>query len=304
MKILWFSDAHLRGTTPKSRIDDYLKALEDKFDEIGKIIYEENVDLVLNGGDLFDSPSPSNSVITTFVKKMKKWGCPIYSIVGSHEKYGYNDATLYRTATGILEAAGITKLVTDPIIVGEEGVFICGNSHTYDLENDPKNYFMPKNENCTFQIQMVHGMLVPKPFFDKYTLLQDIETESDLVLCAHYHPGFGPTEVNGTIFVNVGSLGRTERTQRLYPPSVIIINTKSRNLSIINLKSAQPNVFHEKTEIVENFTDNVESFIELLKNRIGSLEMYSVKDLIIKVGEQEEISPNIIEKALKYVEEK
>ena len=303
MKILWFSDAHLRGTTPKSRADDYPKALEAKFDEIGEIIRKENVKLVFNGGDLFHTPAPSNSVITTFAKKMKAWNCPIYSIIGSHDKYGYNDDTLYRTAKGILEATGVTKLINDPMPLGD-GTWVCGTPHSYTLDDDPINYFVKKPEGCKYLIQLVHGMLLDKPFFDKYTLLQDVKTESDLVLCGHYHPGFGPIEVNGTTFVNVGSLGRTERIQRLYPPSVVIIDTEDESLSIINLKSAQPEVFYAKVEIVENFTDDIETFIESLKNRIGTLEAYNVKDLIIKVGEQEGVSSEVVEKALKYVEGK
>lgn len=309
MKLLFFTDPHLRGSTPRSRIDDYPTALEAKFDEIGQIIVRDHIDAVLNGGDLFDSPSPANSVVAVFTKKMRSWNVPIYSIIGSHDKYGYNDNTLIRTANGVLEAAGSIEIVNDPIELicmrpGElGGVFLCGTSHSFDLDTRQNEYVKIKPEGCRYMIQMAHGMLVDKPFFDKYTLLEKVAffTESDLILSGHYHPGYGIIKLGNKTFINPGSLGRTEKTTRACPPSVVIIDTNTLDVKVLNLKSAVSDVFIETPE-EQAFVNDVEVFIESLKSRIGTLETYSIKDLIIKVAEQEGVDSKIVERALRYVE--
>lgn len=302
MKLLFFTDSHLRGSTPRSRIDDYTLSLESKFDEIGQIIKQEHINAVLNGGDLFDSPSPAYSVVSTFAKKMKSWNVPIYSIIGSHDKFGYNDNTLNRTANGILEAVGSIQIINDPIEL-KNGVFICGTFHSYDLDLDPKNYYKSKPENCKYLIQMVHGMLTDKPFFDKYTLIENVITESNLLLAGHYHPGFGPITIGNTTFLNPGSLGRTERTERIYPPSVVIIDTDIQEVRALNLKNVVQDVFIETKE-EQVLINDIEVFIENLRSRIGTLETFDLKTLIIKIAEQENVDKNIVEKALKYVETK
>ena len=309
MKLLFFTDSHLRGMSPKSRKDNYTEALEAKFDEIGEIIKREHIVAVLNGGDLFDSPDPANSVITTFAKKMRNWGVPIYSIVGSHEKFGYNDNTLNRAATGILEATGMTEIINDPSELIHYapnelgGVFICGTSHSYDLDKRQNEYVKIKPEGCRYLIQLAHGMLVDKPFFDNYTLLEKVAffTESDLILSGHYHPGYGIIKIGNKTFVNPGSLGRTEKTKRPYMPSVVLINTNTGEVEIVNLQSAKEDVFIEDAEEVTVIND-IDEFIENLRNRIGTLETHDVKSLIIQIAKQENVDVHIIERALKYVE--
>jgi exonuclease SbcD len=87
MKILFFSDAHIRGDNPRSRKDNYPQALENKFNQIREIIQDRDVKLVLNGGDLFNSPAPSYSVVSHFASLLRSWKIPIYSIIGSHDKF-------------------------------------------------------------------------------------------------------------------------------------------------------------------------------------------------------------------------
>ena len=64
MRILYFTDTHIRATNPKSRKDNFYETLITKFEEVSKIIHEENVDYVIHGGDLFDRPYTSILVST------------------------------------------------------------------------------------------------------------------------------------------------------------------------------------------------------------------------------------------------
>ena len=301
MKLLYFTDAHLRGTTPRSRNDDYLLAMEQKFDEISEIIRDNNIEAVLNGGDLFHTPSPAYSVVSTFTKKMKSWGIPIYSVIGSHDRYGYNASTLNRTAKGMLEAAGIVQIIDSPLEISK-GLFICGNSHDIDLDDSPLNYYMPRPENCEYMIQLVHGMLVETPFFGKHTLIKDVDTDADLVLIGHFHFGFGPIVKGKTTYLNIGSLGRVENVVRKFPPSILIINTDKRVYNIVNLKVVNPSPFITMVK-QDNVSMDMEGFILNLQSKIEGLDTYDVYNLITHIGEQEGISEEIVQEALKYIKE-
>ncbi len=85
MKLLYLTDTHIRGTSPKNRLDDYYESLKEKLKEISNIIREEKVDYVLHGGDLFDRPDVSVSIVSDFAKIFQDFGVPIYIISGNHD---------------------------------------------------------------------------------------------------------------------------------------------------------------------------------------------------------------------------
>ena len=94
MKLLIFADSHIRASTPRSRIDDYPTAMWEKFRQISQIIVEKGINTVLIGGDLFDAPDPQTSIVNSYLQLFTYWNIPIYSIVGSHDKFGYNDSKM------------------------------------------------------------------------------------------------------------------------------------------------------------------------------------------------------------------
>lgn len=85
-RIALVSDVHL-GTRQyglKERYEDFL----DAFREFGKSLVGLNLDAVVIGGDLFDSPRPdAKSVLTAqrVVANIKSAGVPVYGIDGNHD---------------------------------------------------------------------------------------------------------------------------------------------------------------------------------------------------------------------------
>jgi len=303
--LLLFSDAHVRGTTPKSRLDDYPTALWNKFQQISKIIVERNIDAVLNTGDLFDIPDLSTSIVNKYLELFVSWKVPVYSVVGSHDKFGYNDNTLLRTALGTLMAAGVVKIVNETECIGFN-TLLAGVSHSYSLDENSNDYFRSKGTLKDFMIQLCHGMVVDKPWiYGKHTLINNIKTDADLIVCGHYHPGFKETKINNTTFINIGSLGRVERTPRLYSPRVLYINTNTPGqefLEHILLKcSEDEKIFIEKEEKPQTIIE-VNNFIETLKQQIDKFEPGNLKELVVAIGKQGNYSKEIIEEALKYIE--
>ena len=300
MKFLYFADSHIRASTPKSRKDDYPTALWNKFQQISAIIMDNDIDAVLINGDLFDTPDPVTSLINKYIELFAYWDLPIYATIGSHDKFGYNDTTITRAGLGTLIAAGLITIINDTRIIKDAQ--IAGVSHSYNLDETPSNYTR-KRLNDNYMIQMVHGMILDKPFISTHTLIQDVYTDADLCLCGHFHPGFGPIKIGNTTWLNIGSLGRTERTSRLYGPSVILIDTTIRDYKIIELDVPRnEDIFIEKQDAPQTFVD-VAEFIESLKLQVDNFECGNLRELIMTIGKEGKYSPEVVDLALKYLEE-
>lgn len=277
MRFLFFTDTHIRGNNPKSRLDDYYLTLKNKFAEIGELIKEHNIDYVLHGGDWFDRPDVSPSIVREFAVLIKDFNVPVYSVAGNHDIYGHNPVTISRTMLGILEATGTVIIIPDgQYVMLEKGrckVQLYGHSYSYDIdgENYKNSYIVKKNESCDYCINMVHGMLLNKPFIEgvKHTLIEDItSTEADVTLVGHYHPGFGIKKYNEKYCINPGSLARISalKSEISRTPQVVIIDAgEELDITMHNLKSALPGfevLNREHIEIAQARAYRLNQFIQ------------------------------------------
>ncbi len=222
MKFIFFTDTHIKGTKPKNRNDNFYETLKTKFLEIKDICDELEIDFILHGGDWFDRPDISPSIVKEFALIIQSYRRPIYTIAGNHDIYGQNPDTVGRTMLGLLEGVGVLNLLNydDDVVVEKDGlkVQIMGKPYRFDIddvETSSDYYIVKKSKNVDYLINMVHGMLLKKPFFEgiPYTLVDNIiETEADITLAGHYHAGFGLVKKDGKYFSNPGSLVRITNT--------------------------------------------------------------------------------------------
>ena len=217
MRLLFFTDTHIRGTTPRNRKDNFYETLKNKFNEIKHICDRLDVDYILHGGDWFDRPDISPAIVKEFAVIIKSYGRPIYSVAGNHDIFGHNPQTIGRTMLGLLEGIDILKIVDIEGVVLKKGgisVKLTGKSFSYDIDDRDRfreNYIVKKSKDVDYSIHIVHGMLLAKPFYEgiQYTLIDDIkETEADITLVGHYHSGFGIKKLDSRYFANPGSLVR------------------------------------------------------------------------------------------------
>lgn len=82
MRIAVFTDPHLglRQYGSFQREQDFYDVFETMIDDIIK----QDVDLVINGGDIFDKPTPSAKAIYVFKNCMEKLNKPVLSVIGNH----------------------------------------------------------------------------------------------------------------------------------------------------------------------------------------------------------------------------
>ncbi len=252
MKLLFFTDTHIRGTNPRSRTDDYYSALKTKFNEIAELINQHQVDYVLHGGDWFDRPDISPSIVREFAIIIKKFNRPVYTVAGNHDIFGHNPDTLSRTMLGLLEGAEVISVVRSGSSVNLEKdgvkVKLYGNSYDFDIdgENFRDYYIVDKDPDVSYCINMVHGMLLPKQFIEgiKYTLIEDIvDTGADITLAGHYHTGFGIMKINEKYFINPGSTARISalKSEIARIPEVVVIElNKNIDIRMIKLQTTLP----------------------------------------------------------------
>ena len=316
MKLLFFTDTHIRGITPKNRKDSFIDTIEQKFIEISKIIKENDVDFVLHGGDLFDRPDVSISIVSKFANILNKINIPIYLISGNHDIYGHNPDTVKRTMLGLLDILGVIKLINsgERIVLEKDNIKVqlTGQPYVYDIDSPNNlNYYLlsevPKDIN--FAIHMVHGMLLDKPFIKgiPYTLVDSIKnTLADITLSGHYHAGFKTIKIDGKYFVNPGSLVRITNSlneiNRI--PKVILIDlTEHISIREIPLYSALPGEeVLDRKEIEKNIFKS-ERLLEFKQTIDESLdfEKMDINEILVEVSSAEGVNEDVKIEALRRI---
>ncbi|MGO1367950.1 MAG: metallophosphoesterase family protein [Senegalia sp. (in: firmicutes)] len=317
MRILYFTDTHIRGTTPKNRKDNILETLENKFNELVQLVKEKNIDFVLHGGDLFDRPDISPSIVRKFAMILNKISVPIYMIAGNHDIYGHNPNTLPRTMLGLFDGIGILQLIgEDNTILLEKDdikVQLTGSPYKYgiDSSNDKSLYLLEdKDENVDYAIHLTHGMLLDKPFIKgvPHTIIDDIlDTKADITLAGHYHSGFGIKEYEGKYFINPGSFIRITNSIKEINrmPRVLIIDlNKEINFEFYYLKSAHKGEDVLDRTVIENNIFRSEKIVQF-KQSVDSSQDFNKLDInhiLNNLINTENIDDNIKEEAVKRIE--
>lgn len=316
MKILYFTDTHIRGTNPKNRTDNFIDSIEQKFLEIIDIIRENEIDYVIHGGDLFDRPDVSISIVSKFAKILDGIQVPLFLVSGNHDIYGHNPETINRTVLGLLDVLGVVKIINygDKIILDKNNIKVqlTGQPYIYDIDSPSnlKSYMLNEvNEDINYSIHVVHGMLLDKPFIKgvPYTLIDDIkDTMADVTLAGHYHAGFKTAEINGKYFINPGSLVRITNSLKEIGrrPQVVIIELNDNiNIRNIELKSAKPGEEVLDRKEIEKNQFKSERFIEFQQTIESALnfEKLDINEVLIEVSNAEGVEEDVKKEAIRRI---
>lgn len=316
MKFLFLTDSHIRGTTPKNRKDNFYETLKTKFLEIINISKKLDVDYILHGGDWFDRPDISPSIVREFAILIKEFERPIYTVAGNHDIYGHNPNTIGRTMLGLLEGTGIITLLNsnDKIILKKNGVTtqLTGSSYNYEIDGEEsykKYYIVKKPDDVDYVINIIHGMLLTKPFFEgiSYTLLDDIkDTRADITFAGHYHSGFGIKKLNGKYFINTGSIIRVSNSlaEISRKPSVVFVEIKDKiYVEEIQLKTAlvgEEVLDRDKIEMSKDRNLKLHEFYQGISSK-GEYKKIDIFQIIEEIALDEKLNREVKEEALRRI---
>lgn len=316
MKILYFTDTHIRGNTPKNRKDVFIDTLETKFKEIVSISKKLDVDYIIHGGDLFDRPDVSISIVSRFAKIISEFDVPIYMISGNHDIYGHNPETIERTMLGLLDVLGLIEIINGKSVILEKDdikVELSGQPYIYDIDlPENRDYYIIKNKNedLDYSIHMVHGMLLDKPFIKgiPYTLVDDIKnTQADITLSGHYHRGFKTIKTeDDKYFINPGSLVRITNSLleiERKPKMVLLELGKEIGVKNIYLNTALPGEEVLDRKQIENSQFKAERMLQFKEtiNATMDFEKMDINEVLLQVSRSESVEDEVIQEALKRI---
>ena len=313
MKFLFFTDPHIRGNSPANRKDNFPDTLEAKLKEIAGIIKEDGIDYCLCGGDLFDSPMPSISVATRFVKDLKDMDDPIYAVAGNHDMYGHNPDTLGRTMIGFLSSIGIVNLIRPgrKIMLDEGGcrVQLTGQEFIYNLDDGSGEGYIVNDKQADVAIHMVHGFLTDTKMFEgvRYTAIDALsDTKADITLAGHNHAGFKDVNEGGRYILNPGGLARITNhlsEMRRMPQVVIIdiageINIEKRRLKVA--KKGEEVLDRTTVEATRMHREKLEEFAREIRAS-GMGKPINIKEIINEIADNKDIDDNVKHEALRRI---
>ena len=236
---LYVTDTHATGRGPRSRLDSYWDAMMEKFYELRAVIQEKKVEAVFHGGDLFDKPVISLSLLGELATYIRSTNVPWYVVPGNHDLFGYDLASLPQTSLGLLAKAGVIHILdrsSGPIVYSLGGHTISFEGQPYHKDIDQRDISLDYYtiSDASYRILIPHSMLLNKEYFPDvpYTHINSLKdkTDADAILVGHYHDGYGKqmithTDRKQTTVINPGSMMRDEASKSSMTriPSYILI---------------------------------------------------------------------------------
>lgn len=226
MKFMYFTDPHLKGRNPARRLDDYPSEVLMFFEEAKQVAIQEELDAILIGGDIYDTPKISQRLYNKLVRILNDITCDVVVVPGNHDIFGMNADNLEDTMLASLEASGLIKLVSedrgyvDFTDKDHNQVRIHGKEFTGQRDHGDiiEDYTIPAYAlGPEWNFLMTHSMLLEKPFHPDipHTLIKDVAplANAEVIFGAHYHPGWDIIEEGDVTFIHPGGTARLEGTK-------------------------------------------------------------------------------------------
>ena len=312
-KALIIGDVHYRAGNPRSRLDNYQEAITAKLLECFDLARQHKVDVILQPGDLFDSPGVAWDTVKQLALILKKAPCPFLTIPGTHDTWAHNLSTLYRTPFSFLSALEVFYDVSEASF-GDNNVI---TGHGYDHETDTTagaHQFTPPNFiSATFKIHLVHAMLLDHVPVEgmKHTLISQVDTTADVIVAGHVHYGLGNSYVHRrndrVLFVNPGALCRKEASlinmERPIQVALLTVKEGQAAAELIPLKSARPGhevLSREHIEAAAERESRIEEFLKLLASE-GEAKFLEVREIVEDIADRDNIPADVKQEALRRI---
>lgn len=249
LKFVIANDIHYQGSNPRGRTDDYPAAIEAKVRDVYQVAEAEHAQAILIPGDLCNTPEISRATYRKLFWLLRESPCEILTIHGSPDHDGLA-AAMERQWYQLLIDAGIIQDVASGSW-SSGNVVITGAGTNPETDHGLGDY-LPRcdNRHSLTVVHLAHGMLLeraPGNDFFRYSLMDDVAAQPnapDVLVCGHYHPGWGIKRIGKTLFINPGALARVEATvaemERTIQIAVLEIDDREVSARLVPIQSARP----------------------------------------------------------------
>jgi len=233
VRITYFTDPHFRASRPLRRKDDWVEASLGKLLWICDRAVASRSDLLICGGDLFDSPAPSFEIVSRVQAALGSTGIRTLLVVGNHDISGRNHENWRRGPLSVLVGPGSRIEVAPPRLeLAAVDLFFWHYEHGIDSRVE---YEVPRRPGIP-AIGVAHSMIVgpgDEAHFGSVPA-DKVVTNLTLMLCAHYHPGFetwGDGQAS-TVFTAPGALTRTSSSDAGREPKIVEISVDGSGMEV------------------------------------------------------------------------
>ncbi len=312
MKLICAGDLHLRNSSPRFRIDNFIEAQFTKLKYMIKVTENEK-GLLLLPGDVFNSPSASHGfvkeIMAIFFELFFKKLHPPFVVYGQHDLLFRNKDNC---PLSVLIQSGAVRLANDiPWEIDNDP-----NIHIYGASFDEPIPIIQNKDK--FNIILVHTMVTNdgpqwpghEGYIDARNFLN--RHDFDLVVSGDNHKGFVSSmkRKDEKILVNCGSMMRTKSDQMEHNPFIVIVDKNNNKMHIESLPTTSSEDVFDLAAIEREKTkkDSLQPLVAgLKKDRTLTIDFLSnMKETIKNEGVTREIKAlieGILEKAMEIVEE-
>jgi len=304
MKLLYLQDFHLLFKAPINRKDNYYQSMLLKLDEILSIAKKNKVSYILDGGDFFESPLVSNTIVDEILDKIERSKIEWEMLFGNHCMNSHHIE--HSNATSLAHMIRRSKLIGYLDTIEDDSFFLKGYEYEHDVESKIKEegLFHDKKDKTT--IAIVHALITekPLPYSAMHICYKDIKTNYNYILVAHNHHPF-EFKLKDTTILDIGCIGRRKIDEQNIEPSVLLIDTSTKKFEIIKLKGAKEGkmVFDlERIKKAKSFESNIDNFISSLNSvKLASLDIRGrVEEIAKETKVEKEIVDEVINRIGRY----
>ena len=318
MKLAIISDLHIGRRMYRTDENGY-----NKYEQIGyralmenvECIKAQNPDLVINAGDIFETPNPSVLAMNQYFRSQQLLSdIPTMTILGNHD-FAFNNRNNKCSAAAMVPHTYFADYEIKSIVIDD--ILFVMMPYIYDTDENIKNYLkqcedIARNATNTRKILVTHGVTEKyyKESFisDKIMLSDDLVDLFNLVIIGHIHTPFeykqGKSLVispgamidyqaykdrTGPVFVDTDDFSFSR--ELIKTPHIVKKDCNEKNINKV-LKSVTEDIYHIKYDGNPDVIDN-DLFIEA-KNKTVTLTIDVVQHVEEEIIEKEHI-PNIYE---------
>jgi len=298
MKLMLFSDMHLRMTIPAARVDNAVLAQADKFIYAMKFYKDNNIDAILQAGDMFDSPR-SWRALSFYSKILQHFQPNFYCVAGQHDTYMYSEGTRDTTSMGVLHGVGLVNVLgPDPTLL-ENTVALYGCSYGQPVPT-------PSRVSGVKNILVIHAKIARSLPFELPGMVYaskflEENPGYDIVICGDIHDKF-TVKYEKSVICNTGPLLRDAATRDMFDhhPGFFIYDTKTGKMRWETIPHAEADrvLTREHIKQVEHREEVLDSFIEQLnlypERASESDDLFSYKDNLLLFIRENYIEPAVV----------